>query len=548
MFRVGLLFSTSSPDLSPGAIASVTRVLHEIAATSAGERQGQPVTLVPFIRSVDMATFAQAAAGQCAVEAASFDEAGVVFDDLSSFVEGTHPPFEGGLDFDLGLRVLLSRCDVMLVVCANADELAEARVRIEALRNVAALFALIQLKAGKPEYFEIDPGPTAVDEPSWVEAITTRWGLPSEPLPAAKRTWLGRLFPHLSSLAIGRPTETVKQKGETAAERCRSGMGYGGVASKKLAEPDRQALGDLADGLCPLFDRHDLLGNHYANVFRTTCVLVPFLIGVSTVLAAASALVPAFHDLGHILEGAFLLIALLLYGRTWLRHHHRKWVEHRLLTELIRPTLLHALFHTGPSLTPPPESPERWIDRSRAALRHLRALPTTPLATPKADLLSARITAIGNFARYQAVWHHDFAKQHHTAEKRLTTWSTRAFVITLAFCAFQLGVSWMASPADHGSGHAPIDAGILHVVTLLTVAVATSAFFVSLLVHQLGFAAISERSSSAEEQFSALAKSIEDRPDPDARRAYRWADQLAHAILVEQLSWYRQIPGIQFHL
>src|SRR5258707_9715560 len=154
MFRVGLLFATPSPDL--GALPRLTFILDRIAEESAVLRADKPLTLVPFVRTGGMAVFAQTAATGRAVEAAAFDHAGVSFVDLGAFIYANHPPYDHRLDFDLGLRVVLPRCDVVIVVCANTTELADAQVRVSAFRNMAALVALIQLDEAVQAFFRLD--------------------------------------------------------------------------------------------------------------------------------------------------------------------------------------------------------------------------------------------------------------------------------------------------------------------------------------------------------------------------------------------------------
>jgi hypothetical protein len=548
MFRIGLLFTTALPDL--GAVARVTRVLDKIADRSAALRGQALLTVVPFVRTPEMAMFTRLAVGNHAVHAATFDDGGINFVDLGSLLQAVHLPVDDDLDFGLGLRVVTSRCDIVIVVCADAAGLAAARERVAMFANCAALFALVRIDDNVDEFSRVDPEYTPLDEPSWLLELVERWRAASVPPPTAPRTRLGLLFPYVSSLLIGRRTETVKKRDPGNIERCRSGMGFSVIDGRRLHTSDFQALAAITDGLCPAFDGHDELGRYYANVFRTTCLIVPFLIVLSTVLAAAAALDEPRHQTWHVTEGVLLLLASLLYIRSSRGRFHRQWIEHRLVTELIRPTPLHALFDTGPLLTPPTENPALWIERSRMALRYARTLPLTRFVTSNDELLSARISAIASFAAYQAGWHRDFAEQHHTAEARMAGWSAKAFLVTLALCVGQLVVAYLETTLSPGiPGGLHVDKGVLHAMTLLTLAAAMSALLVLLLAHQLGFAAIAERSANAAEQFARLANAIRTGAHrADARQAYEWHERCSRTILLEQLSWYRQMPLIKFHL
>jgi hypothetical protein len=302
----------------------------------------------------------------------------------------------------------------------------------------------------------------------------------------------------------------------------------------------------ILNTICPYFVRHDDLGRHYSNVFRTSCFLVPLLIVISTVLAVAAAIDHARHNVWHISEGALLLVTAILFLRSKFAKYHRKWVEHRLLAELLRPTLLHSVFHTLPPLALPSEEPELWIDRSRLLLRHFRALPQVVFTTPTAELLSARISAIADFVSFQAKWHTGFAAQHRAAEKRLRRMSASAFVVTLCLCALQLVIAYGAEALPD---YKEAVAGIAHILMMLTLLSACGAFVLSILSHQLGFEAIAERSSNAAEHFEVLKQAMERSSHAaDARQVYTWADECASTILAEQHSWYRHIPLIRMHL
>lgn len=547
-FRVGLLFHFApGQPLVPGPVADL---LQKIDAKSAPIRNGRQLTLVPFVRTNNIAAFSQAVAGsEYLVEAAAFDEAGVTFGPLGGFATMSHPAYHARPDFELGMKVLLPRCDVIVIVCRDSAEASEVRKRLAAHHNTSAFLALVPTRGGKPNFLEVNPRPVDKDETDWLLAVKESWEVSDAglgTLPARKRTALGFLFPTFYSMIIRGWAETIKKRQPTEAERCRGGMGLSEAANKKIVPSDRSSLDAVLNAVCPHFTRHDDLGRHYSNVFRTTCFLVPLFIVVSTVLAVAAAIDHARHNVWHISEGALLLFAAILFLRSKFARHHRRWVEHRLLAELLRPALLHSMFHTMPPLTLPSEEPELWIDRSRLLMRHLRALPPVEFTTPKAELLSARTSAIADFVGYQAKWHTGFAEQHRAAGKRLTRMSAYAFVVTLCLCAVQLFIAYRA---EELTDYKEALTGIAHMLMMLTLLSAGGAFVLSILSHQLGFEAIAERSSNAAEHFEVLKQAIErSRHSADARQVFAWADECAGVVLAEQHSWYRHIPLIRMHL
>lgn len=547
-WRIGLLFD-SSP-VQPFVSEPVLDLFTKIEMKSAQARGDEPIILVPWVRTKEMGIFSESLALSrgYAVEAAAFDEAGVSFGSLNTLAEMQHPILVDSLDFDLGMKVLLSRCDVILIICKDGSEFEELRNRLATHQNTFVLVALVPMESGPPIYLEINPFLGEKDETSWLVDTQERCKLINRgprPLPWRKFTILGFLFPLLSSLIIGRRSENVKKRRRTEMDRCREGLGLSVAANDKLDPQDVSSLETVLSVICPVFARYDRLGRLYSNLFRTTCFLVPSLIVASTVLAVAAGVDHLRHNIWHVSEGILLIVAAILFVRSKVARHHQKWVEHRLLTELLRPALFSSLFHSIPQLTLPSEAPDLWIDRSRILLRQLRALPSLVLITRKADLRSARISAIMDFSKFQAKWHKDFADQHRAAQKWLSSTSTWAFLGTLFLCVLQLVIAYYLEAIPDYLPAKKI-AQVLMMLTLITAGVA---FVVLILSHQLGFEAIAERSSNASEHFGSLQKKIEERAHvANAREVYAWANECANAILVEQHSWYRQIPLIRMHL
>jgi hypothetical protein len=554
-FRVGLLF-VPSPN-QPFVAEPVLDLLQKVVVRSTAIRKDQQPTLVPFIRTREMAVFSRSMADTAgyAVEAAAFDDGGVTFGSLDAFAQANHLPYDHHLDFDLGMKVLLARCEVIVIVCLEA-ELSQMRERLIAFRNISVLLALVANQKQLTKFVEVDSDWKELDGPSWLLAIQERWAAPDalwDSLPDRKRTLLGFLFPVFNSALIRRRSETIKKRKPSDADQCQAGMGLSVTATKKLSPADNDLLQLVLDAICPHFLRHDELGRHYSNAFRTTCLMVPLFIVASTILAVLASIDTTRQDVWHLSEGILLIAAVALFSTSTIGRYHRKWVEHRLLTELLRSALLNTFFHTLPSLTPPSEEPKLWIDRSQILLRHLRKLPTVTFNSPTEDLRSARISALDDYSSYQATWHTDFADQHRTAQKRLIRLSAVAFALTLLFCILQLVVAFLIRQVI---GHPEILscyqralATTEHLLLMGTLVFAGGAFVLLILSHQLGFEAIAERSSNAAEHFRELQTAISQRGYVvDSRQVYAWANTCFDAILAEQHSWYRQIPLIRMHL
>jgi hypothetical protein len=532
-------------------VQPVLDLLQKLDTKSNEVRKDQMITLVPFVRTTDMAVFSKSVAntGGYLVEAFAFDDAGVTFGSLDEFAQMEHPSYIDRLDFDLGITVLLARCDVILVICQDGSEFDEIRSRLTIHQSTFVSIALIAIRDEQSIFLEINPVLKENDETGWLIDIRERWkpmNRRPESLPWPKFTILGFLFPLLYSLTIGRRSENVKKRRRKKGDQCREGMGLSPAAISKLSPQDVNSLEGVLNVICPFFVRHDMLGRLYSNLFRTTCFLVPFLIVVSTVLAVAAGIDNLRGNVWHVSEGILLIAAAVLFVRSKIAKHHRKWVEHRLLTELLRPALLSSVFHTIPRLTLPSEDPDLWVDRSRILLQHFRAFPSMRFITPRAALLSARISAILDFSKFQAKWHMEFADQHRAAEKRLARICTWAFLGTLLLCGGQLVIVYYLEAIP---GYLQAMTTVANVLMMLTLISAGMAFVLLILSHQLGFEAIAERSSNAAEHFETLRRKIEERAHlAEAREVYAWAHECAEAILAEQHSWCRQIPLIRMHL
>jgi hypothetical protein len=541
-FRVGLLQAGTMS--LPNSASAIADILRRVEAKSRPNRDGPPITLISFVRTPELANLAQSAAAlaACDSEVVTFDQGGVSFGPAPWPFRSDHAYHER-LDFDLGLRVLLFRCTVVIVACGDNTTFTDVQHLLSPFENTDACIAFVTVKDGATRFFVVNPVAGETDLPTWLVRVETQRAELDTPQPELKRkiTVLGLVFPLLNSAILGRWSETIRHltNRESDKKRCESGMGLSAIAREKLVQSDRDLLDTLVTFFCPSFNGHDLLGTHYSNVFRTACLLVPFSIAAATILAVAAVLDPDRHLFWLRAEGVFLLCALIFFTRAKFWKHHQKWVEHRLFAEFLRPALLNSIFCTLPELRLPTDEPAIWIERSGFVLRQFRTRPDIVFTTDRTDLLSARVSALADFAAYQASWHKDFAEQHRVAGKWLTRLSSWAFTSTLIVCALQLVIAYFFAGQET----------LVRSLVLVTLTFACCAFALSLLSHQLGFETIAERSTNAAERFHLLHDTISRTGyNADARRVYEWWHQCATAIVAEQHSWYRHIPFIRMHL
>jgi hypothetical protein len=540
-FRVGLIFNAR--DGAAFKTSPVTRLLHEINKRTEPVRSETPVTLVPFIRTNEEAVFSLSVArSESTVEALTWAAGGVVCRSPQALLSFQHPPREPDLDFDRGMGAILSLCHVVVVACESSAEFETVTSLLALFQNVWALLALVSLRDEECRFVEIDPSLTDVEPVEWFLRVKRRWQTARpdfSALPPSKEARVGLLFPWLTSAIIRRRFENVKVRARSEIERCRGGMGISELGMEKLDPEDQVLLSRNLERLCPFFARHDDLGRYYSNVFRTTCLLVPLLIAASTVLAVAAVIDARRRELWHVVEGILLVVAAWIFARSKLSDHHAKWVEHRLTAELMRSSILCSLLHTVPQLVLPTERPEQWVCQSKVVWTYLRSLPLLPFSTPAADLLSARRSAIADYASYQDRFHRDFAGQHYAAQKWLIKISSRAYLATLCLVVVQLVIAYLPSASG----------GTVVKLMMGTLICTCGAFALSVLAHQLGFEAIAERSTNACQHFRDLGEAIDrGAPSADAQQVYAWARECSKFVLAEQHSWYRHIPLIRMHL
>jgi hypothetical protein len=539
-FRIGLLIDL--PTAQSSDLTIVQSLLKEIDERTDAIRGGESLTLLPFLRNRIEADTCLSAAGDAEMDkAATWNEAGVVFGSFEDLRKVQHAQRNSSTDRVHEFEALASSSHVIVIVCSAASKFHEWKKLLQTKENTWTHIALISLHDKQKEFYEICPTLDQLDQTGWLIGLTACWQSARPDLgvlPLPKRSGIGLIFPLLTSAIIRRRFENLKKSPKSNSERCRGGLGLSSKAMEKLARNDQKQISGNLEAICPFFIRHDDLGKVYSNLFRTTCLLVPFFIATSTVAAVAAVIEPLRHNSWHVVEATLLTIAALFVFTSKLAEHHSKWVQHRLTAELMRSTILCNLMHSTPQMTLPSEDPGRWAAHSRVVWTYIRSLPILTFESRAADLLSARCTAVVDYATYQEKFHNGFAAQHQAAHKWLTNISGLAFWGTLCLVVFQLVTAYL-----------PGDARLSTKLMMATIIAACGAFVLSLITHQLGFEAIAERSTNAAQRLRALRALIDQHAhSAKASDVYGWGNDCGRLILDEQHSWYRHIPFIRMHL
>lgn len=540
-FRVGLVFAGSTFDES--RVHQLSAFVREIDERTREVRNGAPVTLVPFVLSQDQRVVAEAvAAVSKPLEAAMWTQSGVVFMGLDRMTAFAAVLPDQEFTLRCALEAVATVSHVVLIVCSTVADADRVSVIIDAASNTWLLLALISVQDDTKRFLEVGSTVRPLALADWLHAVKRRWQIPRpsvDALPKTKRPVLGLLFPWLTTAIIRQRFHIVRSRPRDTRVRCRESLGVSETSMEMLERADQERLRRQMDRICPFFTRHDHMGSYYSNVFRTSCLLVPVLIALSTMLAVVAIINVSNHNLWHVVELLLLVTAGALVLRARLAAHHAKWVENRLITELLRTSLLSSLLHTCPRVSVPTEEPHVWTLQTERLWTYLRDLPVMTFTTPPDRLLSARRLAVAGFAAAQEAFHRRFAEQHLAAQRWLVKVSAWAFRITLCVVLVQLVIAVVAESHE----------GLATALMLITLLCAVGAFVVSLLAHQLGFEAIAERSTNAAEHYRTLLTAIEtSAATADARQVGLWARNCLTTYLAEQHSWYRHIPLLRLEI
>jgi len=439
---------------------------------------------------------------------------------------------------DLAAELLADRSDI-LVIAARTEEQAKAAVRKFLYRAGDRRPEVVGIRIDDPSILGVfdlsDSGLGVRPLHHLLVAIPglarqERAKLPLTPEPG----WtLGGLYPLLFQFKTGQfKIHDFQTKSPLELQWPRDAQVlFGGEFSKLEA---------IREQLVSTFTAADQLGIYYGNLFRTLCIVILGLHLSAVTLALVFSVASPEARLLPSLEVIALFVALALFVWGHARNVLRKWVDYRLLAELIRPTpyflALGRFFHPrAPDISP--ESLEHW----RAVVRTYRDLMTSvncPALLFTEQYVYGTVQVLRSFVEGQVNWHRGFARQHEAMHRWLARVGGAAFVVVF------LTALANAFASLNGAGDS-----LEHAVLWIAIIVPMLGFAISIVLHQLGFEHIAERSAGAADRLQSILHSVDGHHGPILQtHLQHWAAQCEQAVAEEQSSWYRQTARIGFHL
>jgi hypothetical protein len=316
-----------------------------------------------------------------------------------------------------------------------------------------------------------------------------------------------------------------------------------------LEDADKAQLTKLRHQFCVMFAWSDAWAIHYGNLFRTVCL---FLVIFN--LTAVTSAVLGYFDLHRAkvwqaVELLSLVAVALLYVAGRRSQIHRKWLEYRLFAELLRPTPYYwAMADVYPPREPVVQSPERdWWASTVLLYRHILGSIEHPRVHMTRTYVYGLKALVEGFIQQQVSWHTEFAERHTKYHHRLVFGGKIAFWSILAAATMHVVVRFL------GDGIMPIPRDAEAVLAACSVSIAcvfaTFGFAVGILIHQLGFDHIAERSSIAAARLRSLAEKIQShRSAVRFEHLRRWISECSDVLAHEQNVWFRQMSKIAIHL
>jgi hypothetical protein len=285
---------------------------------------------------------------------------------------------------------------------------------------------------------------------------------------------------------------------------------------------------------------------HFGNVFRTVCMLLVAL----NVVAVATAVAGYFtHHAGwYCAELASLVAIATLYVWTRRSHIQQKWVQFRLLAEMLRPTqYFWAMADMYTPVEPHVQERElKWWTATVTTYRSLlRGIPRPPLQmTPQyAYALSKILTGL---LINQINWYEAIAEAHSKVHRRLLAAGRVAYCLVVMAAAGHLVTRWVGTSLEPVAGAEHIWSGVF----LATASgLAALGFAIGFLIHQIGFDEIAERSEIAARELRRLLTRVQNHRILVTRENLgRWLADCSHILIAEQNAWFRQTSRIAIHL
>lgn len=316
-----------------------------------------------------------------------------------------------------------------------------------------------------------------------------------------------------------------------------------------LLGDDFAKLEEIRTQLVFPFTAADQIAIYYGNLFRTVGILI-LVLHLSAVIMALVSLQTENAGPLPILEVIALCVALTLFFWGRARKLLRNWVDYRLLAELIRPAPHFMVLGRFFNLRAPDMSPES-LHAWRGVVRRYRDVIGTvnwPPIVFTNQYIYGTLHVLRSFIEGQVKWQRGFARQHETIHRRLVRAAGISFIIVL-LTALGHAIKNLLPPKAPYWVSIPVQWLTPSLVLWIAILVPMIGFAIGIIVHQLGFEQIAERSEGAADRLDGILRSIDAHHGPiTLEHVHHWAEQCEQAVAEEQSSWYRQTTRIGFHL
>jgi hypothetical protein len=231
---------------------------------------------------------------------------------------------------------------------------------------------------------------------------------------------------------------------------------FEGAVHAEWTAPEMSPLRNFVERLRPFFAWPDQLAVLYANRYRSAFVLAYLLAAAAVFLAllpVGAQLLP--HGAGEaactVLEVAVILVILGLvligsFGR-W----HARWLDYRLISELVRHIRLVTPLGGG---RPFPQIPPHWASYGEPSTSwmawYVRAVERSvdlPTAVVDRAYVGACLTDLAAQIERQVAFHASIADSSHRIEARLHGTGVILLAVTLVACVWHLPQAWTGLPA-----------------------------------------------------------------------------------------------------
>lgn len=294
----------------------------------------------------------------------------------------------------------------------------------------------------------------------------------------------------------------------------------------------------------------DALASHYGDIHRGACALLFGLAALAVLLAFLSGapqllqLQGGHADVGFAVgELAVILLILGIYGYGHLRRWHQRWLDYRLLAELLRnlefllPMGLVLRDFRQPAHHAHDDAEQSWVYWQFRALVREAGLPTARI---DGEWLRAYAGFLaqekrGRLAK-QADYHHHTALRHERLCRLLHGTTLLLFVVVIGFCSWHVFEALFAMNESRGAHQA----GLANwPVLIATVFPAFGAALHGILT-QGDYERIARRSEAMHHRLEGICEELRRQAGaspPNAAEIARLAREAAEVMLAETLDW-----------